>query len=119
MAIEMTRNDLRSDADTLFSTASAHSAPRRSDITDGSREPKTSTGSKVSLDDLPSGLTQEDDLARFHVATTKGELMSGGNAFSIFSRRFWNRDTEYFCLVAPAATLHAKNTQESWKQPGS
>ena len=37
---------------------------------------------KVSLDDLPSGLTREDALARFHVVTAKGELVSGGNSFS-------------------------------------
>ena len=36
----------------------------------------------VSLGDFPSGLTQEDALARFHVINTKGELVSGGEAFS-------------------------------------
>ena len=37
---------------------------------------------KVNLDDLPSGLNREDALARFHVVTAKGELVSGGEAFS-------------------------------------
>jgi predicted DCC family thiol-disulfide oxidoreductase YuxK len=37
---------------------------------------------KVNLNDLPSGLTRESALARFHVVTAEGELVSGGEAFS-------------------------------------
>ena len=32
--------------------------------------------------DLPFGLTQEDALARFHIVNVKGQLISGGEAFS-------------------------------------
>ena len=37
---------------------------------------------KVNLNNLPSGLTRESALARFHVVTAKGKLVSGGEAFS-------------------------------------
>jgi len=37
---------------------------------------------KVNLNDLPSSLTRENALARFHVLTAKGKLISGGEAFS-------------------------------------
>jgi predicted DCC family thiol-disulfide oxidoreductase YuxK len=38
--------------------------------------------SKVNQNDLPSGLTHQSALSRFHVITTNGELVSGGEAFS-------------------------------------
>ena len=37
---------------------------------------------KVNLKDYPHGLTKEKALARFHVITVKGKLVSGGEAFS-------------------------------------
>ena len=37
---------------------------------------------KADPEELPLGLTQEIALARFHVVTRKGELISGGKAFS-------------------------------------
>ena len=37
---------------------------------------------KVDKLDLPVGLTQEDALARFHIVNVKGQLISGGEAFS-------------------------------------
>ena len=37
---------------------------------------------RASLDDLPSNLTRENALARFHVLTARGKLISGGEAFS-------------------------------------
>ena len=37
---------------------------------------------KVGKLDLPVGLTQEDALARFHIVNVKGQLISGGEAFS-------------------------------------
>ena len=37
---------------------------------------------KVNVDDLPSGLTREVAMAKFHVVTAKGKLISGGEAFS-------------------------------------
>ena len=37
---------------------------------------------KVGISDLPLGLTKEDALARFHIVNFKGQLISGGEAFS-------------------------------------
>ena len=48
---------------------------------------------KVGKLDLPVGLTQENALARFHIVNVKGQLISGGEAFSAPSgspqREFW------------------------------
>ena len=85
MALEMTRNDLGSEADTVFFDGQCPLCTR--EVGYYRRQPGAEginwiDVTKVSLDDLPSGLTREDALARFHVVTTKGELVSGGNAFS-------------------------------------
>ena len=81
----MTRNKTGSDADTVFFDGECPLCTREIRFYRGQRGAEDINWvdvTKASLDNLPSGLTQKDALARFHVLTTEGELVSGGNAFS-------------------------------------
>ena len=81
----MTRNKTGSDADTVFFDGECPLCTREIRFYQGQRGADDINWvdvTKASLDNLPSGLTQKDALARFHVLTTEGELVSGGNAFS-------------------------------------
>ena len=81
----MTRNISGSDADTVFFDGKCPLCTREISFYRGQRGAEDINWvdvTKASLDNLPSGLTRKDALARFHVLTTGGELVSGGNAFS-------------------------------------
>jgi predicted DCC family thiol-disulfide oxidoreductase YuxK len=81
----MTRNISGSDADTVFFDGKCPLCTREISFYRGQRGAEDINWvdvTKASLDNLPSGLTRKDALARFHVLTTEGELVSGGNAFS-------------------------------------
>ena len=81
----MTRNISGSDADTVFFDGKCPLCTREINFYRGQRGAEDINWvdvTKASLDNLPSGLTRKDALARFHVLTTGGELVSGGNAFS-------------------------------------
>jgi predicted DCC family thiol-disulfide oxidoreductase YuxK len=81
----MTRNISESDADTVFFDGKCPLCTREISFYRGQRGAEDINWvdvTKASLDNLPSGLTRKDALARFHVLTTGGELVSGGNAFS-------------------------------------
>ena len=81
----MTRNISGSDADTVFFDGKCPLCTREISFDRGQRGAEDINWvdvTKASLDNLPSGLTRKDALARFHVLTTGGELVSGGNAFS-------------------------------------
>ena len=81
----MTRNISGSDADTVFFDGECPLCTREISFYRGQRGAEDINWvdvTKASLDNLPSGLTRKDALARFHVLTTGGELVSGGNAFS-------------------------------------
>ena len=81
----MTRNISGSDADTVFFDGKCPLCTREISFYRGQRGAEDINWvdvTKANLDNLPSGLTRKDALARFHVLTTEGELVSGGNAFS-------------------------------------
>ena len=81
----MTRNISGSDAGTVFFDGKCPLCTREISFYRGQRGAEDINWvdvTKASLDNLPSGLTRKDALARFHVLTTGGELVSGGNAFS-------------------------------------
>jgi len=81
----MTRNISGSDASTVFFDGKCPLCTREISFYRGQRGAEDINWvdvTKASLDNLPSGLTRKDALARFHVLTNGGELVSGGNAFS-------------------------------------
>ena len=89
---------------------------------------------KVNLNNLPSGLTRESALARFHVVTAKGKLVSGGEAFSslwlslpafnwagrLFSLSFFASFLEVgYRIFLPCRPLLQRCLPQTLKQPGS
>jgi len=84
-ASEMTENNLGSDAETVFFDGQCPLCTQEIRFyrrQHGANDINWVDVTKVSLDELPSGLTREVALARFHVVNAKGQLVSGGKAFS-------------------------------------
>ena len=84
-ASKMTINDIGSNAETVYfdgqcplCTREIHFYQRQR----GAKDVRWIDVTKVSLLGLPSGLTQKDALARFHVVKVNGQLVSGGEAFA-------------------------------------
>jgi predicted DCC family thiol-disulfide oxidoreductase YuxK len=84
-APEMTRDDFGSNAETAYFDGQCPLCTREIQFyrrQRGAENVNWIDVTKVDLLDLPFGLTQEDALARFHIVNFKGQLVSGGEAFS-------------------------------------
>ena len=136
-ASKMTLNNLRSQAITVFYDGQCPLCSREIGFYQrqgGSEAINWVDVTKVNLDDLPSGLTREDALARFHVVTEKGQLVSGGEAFSslwlslpafnwagrLFSLSFFASFLEVgYRIFLPCRPLLQRCLPQTLKQPGS
>jgi len=84
-ATEMTPDDFGSNAETVYFDGQCPICTREIQFyrrQRGADNVNWIDVTKVGLLDLPFGLTQDEALARFHIVNFKGQLVSGGEAFS-------------------------------------
>jgi predicted DCC family thiol-disulfide oxidoreductase YuxK len=84
-ASEMTRDDFGLNAETVYFDGQCPLCTREIQFYRRQRGAENINWvdvAKVGLLGLPSGLTQKDALARFHIVNVNGQLISGGEAFS-------------------------------------
>ena len=82
---EMKHNDFGLNAETVYFDGQCPLCTREIGFYQRQRGAKNVNWvdvSKVGLLDLPFDLNQEEALARFHIVNAKGQLISGGEAFS-------------------------------------